>query len=69
MTRAVDKDGWEYAGAFSSEFHANPKKFDFVRRKRWFIERVKDPEYKPTPQDLEKEKDASQVFFFFPFLF
>ncbi len=47
MNRAVDKDGWEYAVAFNGDFHPSSRPVDFVRRRRWFIERVKDPKAPP----------------------
>jgi len=64
MTRAVDKDGWEYATSFISDFHAGAKRFDFVRRRRWFIERERDPEYDGGHLSL-----LLLFFFFFFFLF
>lgn len=29
------KEGWEYATSFTSKFHVEEKKSDFVRRRRW----------------------------------
>jgi hypothetical protein len=31
----IDKDGWEYAKDFSTEFHSTNTKLDSVRRRRW----------------------------------
>jgi hypothetical protein len=58
MTRAVDKDGWEYASSFNSEFHAGGKRFDFVRRRRWYIERVKDPKFKGEVAEAQDHGDG-----------
>lgn len=32
----VDKDGWQYAVDFPSNFHANKNFTDYVRRRRWY---------------------------------
>jgi hypothetical protein len=35
----VDKDGWEYAKDFSTEWHSSNTKLDSVRRRRWHRKR------------------------------
>jgi hypothetical protein len=35
----VDKDGWEYAKDFTTEFHSTNTKLDSVRRRRWHKKR------------------------------
>ena len=36
------KEGWEYATSFTSKFHVEEKKTDFVRRRHWvrYIKRI-----------------------------
>jgi len=40
--RDVDEEGWEYAFNFTSSFHKQSRRIDWVRRRRHYIERKRD---------------------------